>query len=120
MSANKPSGSPPPPDGGIHFFHGTKHSQFENMTLNNVGRNQTHDHRGWSSDTIHHDSRRFETINGGYTENDHRQMDRNIENVHTYHEYQGSHGNSTSEYLKIFLLEYFYRMKISFSFAIFI
>ncbi|THV05831.1 hypothetical protein K435DRAFT_773593 [Dendrothele bispora CBS 962.96] len=64
------------------------------MTLNNVGGNQNHDRRAWSRDTIHHDSRSFATINGGYTENDNRRMRRNIENVQTYHEYQGSHGNS--------------------------
>ncbi|THV05828.1 hypothetical protein K435DRAFT_960898 [Dendrothele bispora CBS 962.96] len=94
MSANKPP-LPPPPSSGTHFFNGTSHSQFDGMTLNNVGRNQTHDHRGSSSDNIHNDSRSFGTIHGGYTENDNRQMRRNIESVQTYHENQGSHGNST-------------------------
>ncbi|THV05819.1 hypothetical protein K435DRAFT_888456 [Dendrothele bispora CBS 962.96] len=94
MSVNRPS-SPPVPGSGTHFFHGTTHSQFDNMTLNNVGGNQNHDRRAWSRDTIHHNSRSFATINGGYTENDNRRMRRNIENVQTYHEYQGSRGNST-------------------------
>ncbi|THU78569.1 hypothetical protein K435DRAFT_811434 [Dendrothele bispora CBS 962.96] len=90
MSSNKPS-SPPP----YETVSGrTNSSQFDRATLNSVGGNQSHDHRGRSSDTIRYDSRTFGTINGKYTENDNRLIHRNIENARDYHENRGNDEDS--------------------------
>ncbi|THU79398.1 hypothetical protein K435DRAFT_528313 [Dendrothele bispora CBS 962.96] len=81
MSSNERSS--PPPSYGSDFSGGANLGQFDRTI---IGGNQNHDHRGWSSDIIHHDSRSFGTINGKYTEKDNRRIHRNIENAQTYYE----------------------------------